>query len=47
MDCPVAATQTVRRHGAKVVGDVACGRRSLAYLWTYQLVDALKRQFVW
>jgi len=37
----------VRRHGAKVIADVHCGRRSIGYVWFHELVDSLRRRFVW
>jgi hypothetical protein len=45
--CDVDDEQQLKRHGAKVVGDVVCGKRSIAYVWTYELMDAIRRQFVW
>ncbi len=45
--CDVDPQQQLKRHGAKVVADVYCGERSIAYVWTYELVDAIRRQFVW
>ncbi|MEM9943307.1 MAG: biotin/lipoyl-binding protein [Planctomycetota bacterium] len=44
--CPVSPDQQLKRHGAKVVGDVDCGQRSLFFVWTYELVDTIRRQFV-
>lgn len=35
------------RHGLSVVGRIECGRRSLAYVWTYQLVETVRRYFFW
>jgi len=45
--CDIDRQQQLKRHGAKVVADVDCGKRSIAYVWTYELVDAIRRQFVW
>ncbi len=36
-----------RRHGARVIADVYCGRRSIAYVWTRELWDGIRRRFVW
>ncbi len=47
VNCEIDPKQTLKRHGAKVVGDVVCGRRPIAFVWTYELVDAVRRQFVW
>lgn len=35
------------RHGLSVVGRVECGQRSVAYVWTYQLVETVRRYFFW
>ncbi|WP_158545356.1 efflux RND transporter periplasmic adaptor subunit [Bremerella cremea] len=35
------------RHGLSVVGRIECGRRSLAYVWTYQLVETVRRYCFW
>ena len=45
--CLIDEKQVNRRHGAKVFADVRCGRKSIGYVWTYELVDTLKRRFVW
>jgi hypothetical protein len=47
IDCEIDPHQVLKRHGAKVVGDVICGKRSVGYVWTYEMVDAIRRQFVW
>ena len=45
--CNVAPEQKLQRHGAQVTGDVQCGRRSIAFVWTHEIVDAIRRQLVW
>ncbi|WP_207397633.1 efflux RND transporter periplasmic adaptor subunit [Bremerella alba] len=35
------------RHGLSVVGRVECGQRSVAYVWTYQLVETARRYLFW
>jgi multidrug efflux pump subunit AcrA (membrane-fusion protein) len=35
------------RHGASVIGKVNCGKRSVGDVWTYELIDSLRRRFVW
>lgn len=35
------------RHGLNVVGRIECGRRSVAYVWTYQLVETVRRYLFW
>lgn len=35
------------RHGLSVVGRVECGRRSIAYVWTYQLLETVRRRLFW
>lgn len=45
--CDIDPAQSKQLHGAKVVVDVVCGRRSIGYLWTYEIIDTVKRQFVW
>ncbi len=35
------------RHGLSVVGRIECGRRSLAYVWTYQLLETVRRYCFW
>ena len=35
------------RHGLNVVGRIDCGRRSVAYVWTYQLVETVRRYLFW
>ena len=36
-----------KRMGASLSADVNCGRHSLWFVWTRELVDGLKRRFVW
>jgi len=45
--CGVSPEQELQRHGAQVTGDVQCGKRSIAFVWTHELVDAIRRHFVW
>ncbi|PHS12274.1 MAG: hypothetical protein COA78_08455 [Blastopirellula sp.] len=33
--------------GLTVIGRVHCGQRSVAYVWTYQLVESVRRRFFW
>jgi biotin carboxyl carrier protein len=35
------------RVGLSVTGRIYCGRRSLGFIWTYELVDAVRRRFFW
>lgn len=35
------------RHGLSVVGRVDCGQRSIAYVWTYQLIETVRRRLFW
>lgn len=35
------------RHGLSVVGRIECGQRSVAYVWTYQLVETVRRYLFW
>lgn len=35
------------RHGLSVVGRVECGQRSVAYVWTYQLMETVRRYLFW
>lgn len=35
------------RHGLSVVGRVECGQRSVAYVWTYQLLETVRRYLFW
>ncbi len=37
----------VRRHGARVIADVDCGKASIGYVWTHELIDSVRRRFVW
>lgn len=36
-----------KRHGSKVYATVHCGSRSMLFIWTHELVDSIRRQFVW
>ena len=45
--CEVAPEQNLQRHGAQVTGDIYCGKRSVAFVWTHELVDAIRRHLVW
>ncbi len=35
------------RHGLSVVGRIECGQRSVAYVWTYQLMETVRRYLFW
>lgn len=35
------------RPGAIVTARVDCGRKSIAYVWTYEFIDSIKRRFFW
>ncbi|MEW4452509.1 efflux RND transporter periplasmic adaptor subunit [Bremerella sp. JC817] len=35
------------RHGLSVVGRIDCGQRSIAYVWSYQLVESIRRFLFW
>ena len=35
------------RHGLSVVARIDCGRRSVAYVWSYQLVETIRRYLFW
>ncbi len=45
--CAAPSGDYVRRHGARLKGNVDCGRKSIGYVWTVELVDSLRRRFVW
>jgi hypothetical protein len=45
--CPAPDEDYVRRHGARVIADVNCGRKSIGYVWTRELIDSFRRRFVW
>ncbi len=45
--CPAPAGDYIRRHGARVIADVNCGRKSIGFVWTHELIDSLRRRFVW
>ena len=45
--CPIDASQKNRRHGAKVIADIDCGKKSVGYIWTYEFIDTIRRRFVW
>lgn len=45
--CDVSPEQNLQRHGAEVTGDIHCGKRSIAFVWTHELVDAVRRHLVW
>ena len=45
--CPAPDQDYVRRHGARVIADVNCGRKSIGFVWTHELIDSLRRRFVW
>jgi hypothetical protein len=36
-----------RRHGSRVLGDVDCGKKSIMFVWTRELIDSFRRKFVW
>ena len=36
-----------KRHGARVVADVICGKRPIFATWTQELFDSIKRRLVW
>ena len=45
--CPAPDGDYVRRHGARVIAKVNCGRKSIAYVWSRELIDSVRRRFVW
>ena len=45
--CPAPDEDYARRHGARVIADVNCGRKSIAFVWTRELFDSFRRRFVW
>lgn len=43
---PATAGDYTNRHGARVIADINCGRRSLGYVWLHQWIDSVRRRFV-
>ena len=44
--CNVDPDQQLQRHGAQVTGDIDCGKRSIAFVWTHELIDTVRRHLV-
>jgi len=47
LKCELSVELKNKRHGATVSGDVDCGRKSLWFVWTREMFDAMRRRFVW
>jgi hypothetical protein len=47
VQCPAPLEIVNKRQDATVSGDVTCGRRSLWFVFTREMTDALRRRFVW
>ncbi|MDG2470439.1 MAG: HlyD family efflux transporter periplasmic adaptor subunit, partial [Pirellulaceae bacterium] len=47
IECLPDSQNFPKRHGAKVYASVKCGERSVLFIWTHELVDSIRRQFVW
>lgn len=46
LKCAAPAELANKRQGATVSGDVDCGRKSVWFVWTREMFDAIRRQFV-
>lgn len=44
--CEIDPKQELQRHGAQVTGDIHCGKRSVAFIWTHELIDTIRRHLV-
>ncbi|MFK7768039.1 MAG: HlyD family efflux transporter periplasmic adaptor subunit [Mariniblastus sp.] len=44
--CNVPSELLTKRQGATITGDVFCGSRSIWFVWTREMFDAVKRRFV-
>ena len=47
LKCAAPAELENKRQGATISGDVDCGRKSVWFVWTREMFDAISRQFVW
>jgi len=47
LKCELPVEMKNKRQGATVSGDVDCGRKSLWFVWTREMFDAMRRRFVW
>ena len=47
LKCSAPAELANKRQGATVSGDVDCGRKSIWFVWTREMFDAIGRKFVW
>ena len=47
VECIVPESSFLKRHGATVLADVNCGRRSIGFVWTRELIDSIRRKYVW
>lgn len=45
--CKAPRELTIKRQGAIVSGDVDCGKKSYLFVWTREMVDSIRRRFVW
>ena len=45
--CSAPDDEYVRRHGARVIADIYCGKKSIMFVWTRELIDSARRKFVW
>ena len=47
LKCVLPVELENKRQGATVSGDVDCGRKSIWFVWTREMFDAVRRRFVW
>ena len=47
LKCELPVELKNKRQGATVSGDVDCGRKSIWFVWTREMFDAMRRRFVW
>lgn len=45
--CEAPTDLVEKRQGAVVSGDVNCGKKSVWFVWTREMFDAIRRKFVW
>ena len=46
-EAPQDEDNFAKRHGARVIADVTCGKKPIFASWTQELVDSIKRRLVW
>lgn len=47
LKCAAPPELLAKRQGATVSGDVDCGKKSIWFVWTREMTDAIRRRFVW